>query len=90
MNKNLIRIIKQTIDQSQKHWHKYLTFSQLADRITQKASIGTSPFNLIYEKEVFLPTNVAIPSLVLVQFIEETPSSSMELRQSHILKLKEE
>ena len=89
-NKNLIRIIKRTIDQSQKNWHKSLTFSLWADRITQKASIDTFPFNLVYGKEVFLPTNIAIPSLSLVQFIEENPSSSMKLRQSQILKLEEE
>ena len=61
-----------------------------ADRITQKTSIGTSPFNLVYGIEVVLPTNLAIPSLALVQFIEETPSSSMQLRQLKILKLEEE
>ena len=61
-----------------------------ADRITQKTSIGTSPLNLVYGKEVVLPTNLAIPSLALVQFVEETPSSCLQLRQLHILKLEEE
>jgi len=68
-NKNLIIIIKQTVDQSKKHWHKSLTFALWTDRITQKASIGTSPINLVYGKEAILPTNVAIPSLALVQFV---------------------
>jgi len=45
---------------------------------------------LVYGKEFVLPTNVVIPSLALVQFIEETPSSSMQLRQSQILKLEED
>lgn len=30
-NKNLIRIIKRTVDQSQKNWHKSLTFSLWED-----------------------------------------------------------
>ena len=30
-NKNLIRIIKQTVDQIHKNWHKYLIFSLWAD-----------------------------------------------------------
>ena len=60
-----------------------------ADQITQKASIGTSPFNLVYGKEVVLPTHLAIPSLALVQFINETPTSSLQLRQLQILKLEE-
>jgi len=33
-NKNPIRIIKQTIDQNNRNWHKALTFSLWADRIT--------------------------------------------------------
>ena len=49
-NKNLIRIIKRTIDQNHKNWHKSLTYALWADRITQKASIGTYPFNLVYVK----------------------------------------
>jgi len=79
-NKNLIRIIKQTIDQNHRNWHKSLMYALWVDRITQKTSIGTSPFNLVYGKEVVLPTNLAIPSLALIQFIEETPSSSLQLR----------
>ena len=79
--KNLIRIIKRTIDQNNRNWHKSLTYAHWADRITKKTYIGTSPFNLVYGKEVVLPTNLAIPSLALVQFIEETPYSSLKLRQ---------
>eukprot|EP00253_Pinus_taeda_P034642 PITA_34642 len=65
-NKNLIRIIKRTVDQSQKNWHKTLVNALWADRITKKASIGTSPINLVYGKEVVLPTHLMIPSLSLV------------------------
>ena len=70
-NKNLLKIIKRTIDQSQRNWHKCLNFASWADGITLKASIGTSPFNLVYGKEVIITSNLALPSLVLVQFIEE-------------------
>eukprot|EP00253_Pinus_taeda_P010665 PITA_10665 len=89
-NKNLIKIIKRTIKQNHKNWHKSLIFSLWADRITQKASIGSSPFKLVYGKEVILPTNLILPSLALVQFIEENPSSSLQLRHDQILKLEEE
>jgi len=37
-----------------------------------------------------LPTNLILPSLALVQFIEESPSSSIQLRHDQILKLEEE
>jgi len=46
----------------------------------KKASIGTSPFNLVYGKEVVLPTHLAIPSLAVVQYIDETPTFSLQLR----------
>lgn len=89
-NKNLIKIIKRTIDQNHKNWHKSLIYALWADRITQKASIGTSPFNLVYGKEVVLPTHLEIPSLALVQYIDEAPTSSLQLRQLEIIKLEEQ
>ncbi|MCY6488266.1 hypothetical protein, partial [Actinobacillus pleuropneumoniae] len=89
-NKNLIRIIKRTVDQNHKNWHKSLIYALWADRITQKASIGTSPFNLVYGKEVVLPTHLSIPSLSLVQYIDEVPTSSLQLRQMEIIKLEEQ
>lgn len=67
-----------------------MTYDLWANRITQKASIGSSPFNLVYGKEVVLPTHLAIPSLTFIQFIDETPTSSLQLRQLQILKLEEQ
>eukprot|EP00253_Pinus_taeda_P027427 PITA_27427 len=89
-NKNLIRIVKRTIDQNHKNWHKSLIYALWADRIMQKASIGTSPFNLVYGKEVVLPTHLVIPSLALFQYINEAPTSSLQLRQLEITKLEEQ
>eukprot|EP00253_Pinus_taeda_P019223 PITA_19223 len=65
-------------------------FALKRDRITQKASIGTSPFNLVYGKEVVLPIHLEIPSLSLVQYIDEVPTSSLQLRQMEIIKLEEQ
>eukprot|EP00253_Pinus_taeda_P019157 PITA_19157 len=89
-NKNLLKIIKRTIKQNHKNWHKYLVFALWANRITQKASISTFPFNLVYGKEAVLPTNLALPSLALVRFIKERPFSSIQLRHDQIFKLEEE
>ena len=44
----------------------------------------------MYVKEAVIPTNLVIPSLALVQFIEENSSFSIQLRQNQILKLEEE
>ena len=89
-NKNLIRIIKKTVDQNQKNWHKALVNALWADTITKKASIGTSPFNLVYGREVVLPTHLVIPSLSLVKYIDEVSTSSLQLRQMEIIKLEEQ
>jgi hypothetical protein len=35
-NKNLIKIIKRTVEQNHRNWHKSLVFALWADRITQK------------------------------------------------------
>eukprot|EP00253_Pinus_taeda_P004579 PITA_04579 len=67
-----------------------LCLEMLMNMITQKSSIGSSPFKLVYGKEAVLPTNIVLPSLALVQFIEESPSSSLQLRHDQILKLEEE
>ena len=45
---------------------------------------------LVYGKEAVLPTNIKIPSFSLVQFIDENPSSSLQLRQDQILKMEEQ
>ena len=37
-----------------------------------------------------IPSNLTLPSLALVQFIEENPSSSIQLRYDQILKLEED
>eukprot|EP00253_Pinus_taeda_P025277 PITA_25277 len=50
-------------------------------------------FKLKYSANYYpqvLPTNLILPSLALVQFIEESPSSSLQLRHDQILKLEEE
>eukprot|EP00253_Pinus_taeda_P018126 PITA_18126 len=69
---------------------KYSSNYYPQDIITQKASIGSSHFALVYEKEVVLHTKIAIPSLALVQLIDENSSSSLQARQFQILKLEEE
>eukprot|EP00253_Pinus_taeda_P004249 PITA_04249 len=62
----------------------------IIDRITKKASIDTSPFNLVNGKEVVISTHLVIPSLSLVQYIDEVPTSSLQLRQMEIIKLEQQ
>lgn len=88
-NKNILIIIKRTIDENKKNWHKSLVFSIWEDIITYKASLGTSPYYLVYGREAILPPDIAFPSLYLVQSIEEKLVSSLQLRLSQLFKLEE-
>ena len=47
-NKSLIRIIRKLLEINQKRWDSKLKFALWADRVTNKISIGTSPFKLVY------------------------------------------
>jgi hypothetical protein len=51
--------------------------------------LGTSPYFLVYGKEAILPPNISIPSLALVQSIDEQPCSSLQYRTNQIFKLEE-
>ena len=47
-NKSLVRIIRKLLGTNQKSWDSKLKFALWADRVTDKRSIGTSPFKLVY------------------------------------------
>jgi hypothetical protein len=54
-----------------------------------KASLGYSPYFLVYVKEDILPPNIFIPSLDLVQTIDKQPCASLQYRIDQIFKLEE-
>ena len=51
--------------------------------------MGTSPYFLVYGKEAILPPNISIPSLALVQSIDEQLCSSIQYHTNYIFKLEE-
>jgi transposase InsO family protein len=51
-NKSLVNIIRKLLEDNNKSWDSKLKFSLWADRVTTKRSIGTTPFQLVYETEV--------------------------------------
>jgi transposase InsO family protein len=66
-NKTLIRIIKKLLTENKKSWDSKLKFSLWADRISNKKSIGTSPFQMVYGTEAILPTQLGLPVLKFLQ-----------------------
>jgi hypothetical protein len=60
-NKSLIRIIRKLLEENQKNWDSKLKFSLWADRVTNKKSIGTSPFKLVYGTDAIFPIQLVFP-----------------------------
>ena len=67
-NKTLIRIIKKLLVENKKSWDSKLKFAIWADRISNKKSIGTSPFQMVYGTESILPTQLG---LLVLKFLQE-------------------
>ena len=60
------------------------------DRVTPKAAIDNSPFFLVYGTEAILPPNLFLPSLQLVQSVQEEECPAIEKRINALLKLEED
>eukprot|EP00253_Pinus_taeda_P032279 PITA_32279 len=67
-NKNLVRIIKKLLEDNKKNWDSKLKFALWADRVTNKKSIGNSPFKLVYGTDVVLPIQLI---LSVAKFLQE-------------------
>jgi hypothetical protein len=72
-NKILIRIIKKLLAENKKSWDSKLKFSLWVDRISNKKSIGTSPFQMVYGTKSILPNQLGLPVLKFLQEESEEP-----------------
>jgi transposase InsO family protein len=88
-NKNLIKIIKRTFFENHKNWHNALLKAIWADRVTPKIVVGNSPFFLVYNREAILPLHVLLPSLQLLQKVQEEECPPLESQINALLKLEE-
>nr|XP_009774041.1 PREDICTED: uncharacterized protein LOC104224156 [Nicotiana sylvestris] len=68
-NKNIKKISRKMVD-NYKQWHEKLPFALLGYRITVHASIGATPYLLVYGTEFVVPAEVEIPSLRIIQEVE--------------------
>lgn len=69
-NKNLVNIIKKTVDQNPRNWHVKLSLALWASWITPKVSIKNSQFFLVYGQEAILPTHIFLQSPQLSQSVQ--------------------
>ncbi|KAH9287521.1 hypothetical protein KI387_031638, partial [Taxus chinensis] len=70
-NKNIVTIFRKLVDENQRNWHKRLYNTLWADRITPKKEIGMSPFQVLYGVEEKIPLMIEMPSLKMLQAIED-------------------
>jgi len=79
----LVRIIKKLLEKNTKGSDFKLKFSLWADRVTNKKSIGTSPFKLVYGTEAIFPIQLALP---VAKFLQEADFEPNDLtRRIHNL-----
>jgi hypothetical protein len=60
-NKNLVKIIKNLLEDNKKAWDSQIEFSLWVDRVTTKRSLGISPFQLVYGIKDIFPTQLVFP-----------------------------
>eukprot|EP00253_Pinus_taeda_P026396 PITA_26396 len=91
-NKSLFNIIKKLLEINKKSWNKRLVNALWADRVSQKKSIGTSPFDLVYGVDTVFPTSLAAPVVKLLQEAgsEEDPMQRRLNQMSHLQQTREE
>jgi transposase InsO family protein len=69
-NKILIKLIKILLEDNKRALDSKLKFSLWVDQVTTKKSLGTSPFQLVYETEAVFPTQLTLPVSKLFQDYE--------------------
>jgi hypothetical protein len=73
-NKSLVRIINKLLEQNTKGWDSKLKFVLWVDRVTNKNSIGTSPFQLVYGIEFIFLVQLTLP---VAKFFKKLTLSQM-------------
>eukprot|EP00253_Pinus_taeda_P021306 PITA_21306 len=91
-NKSLVNIIKKLLEISKKGWHKKLINALWADRVSQKKSIGMSPFKLVCGTDTVFPTSLVVPVVKLLQEVgsEEDPMQRRINQMIHLQQTREE
>eukprot|EP00253_Pinus_taeda_P003249 PITA_03249 len=91
-NKSLVSIIKKLMEINKKSCHKRLVNALWADRVSQKKSIGTSPFELVYGVDTVFPTSLAAPVVKLLQEAgsEDDPMQRRLNQMVHLQQTREE
>jgi transposase InsO family protein len=88
-NNNIVKILKNIIDDRPRQWHILLTYVLWADRTTSKSSTGHIPFQLLYGQEAIMPIERELTSLRLALQDKELNSTNISQRMNAFLTLEE-
>ncbi|KAH9314588.1 hypothetical protein KI387_023215, partial [Taxus chinensis] len=89
-NKNLLKIIRRTLELNKRKWGEQLKFVVWADRITVKRATGKSPFELVYGTQALLPLHMQLSSYQFIQQLEDQEVSPHDACINQIVELDEE
>lgn len=89
-NKNLLKIIRRTLEVNKWKWGEQLKFVVWADRITVTIATRKSPFELVYVTQALLPLHMQLSSYQFIQQLEDRKVSAYNARISQIIELDEE
>jgi hypothetical protein len=84
----MVRIIKKLLYDNKKAWHSQLKFALWAYRVSNKKSIGTSPFHLVYCTDVVFPTSLGSSIMKFLQE-QEVEQESMQRRISQLVEVQQ-
>lgn len=73
-NKNMVRIIKKMMSENKRIWDTQLIYVLWEDMVSSKKSIRSSPFQLVYDIDVVIPLQLALPVMKFTQDEIEEPN----------------
>jgi hypothetical protein len=85
-NKSLVRIIRKLLEENHRSWDSKLKFALWSDRVTNKKSIGTSSFKMVYGTKAIFPIQLALPVAKFMQEEEGEPNDLVR-RILHLVEL---
>ncbi len=76
------------LEDNKKNWDSKLTFALWVDRVTNKKSIGNSPFKLVYGTDVVFPIQLI---LLVAKFFqdEQDETNDMVRRMNNLVELQQ-
>eukprot|EP00253_Pinus_taeda_P019801 PITA_19801 len=77
-NKSLVNIIKKLLETNKKSWQKKLVNALWADRVSQKKSLGMSPFEIVYSIDIVFSTSLVV---LVVKLLQEAGSTEDHFQQ---------